>query len=221
MNKMGVFTMSMRKFAVTPGFEVGGTMFRPEQLAVLGSVVGKDARIEMTSFKQLYVEMEEERAEEAQRQLRATGLQVHPAGFVTKSLIACHFCRGEEESGLDVARALDEAIAGHPVPSPLKIGYAGCALGTSEPLLKDIAVIKMRDKYDVYVGGEPRGLKALLAKQLYAGLDAEELVPIIRSLIAIFQEQGKRKEKFSRFVDRITLEQLRELTASARMEPAG
>lgn len=73
----------------------------------------------------------------------------------------------------------------------------------------------------MYVGGEPRGLKALLAKQLHAGLEAEELVPMIRSLIAIFQEQGKKKEKFSRFVDRITLEQLRKLTANARMEPAG
>jgi hypothetical protein len=58
----------------------------------------------------------------------------------TKSLIDCNFCRGAEEAGLDVAKDLNGAIAGHEVPSPLKIGYAGCALGTSEPLLKDIGV---------------------------------------------------------------------------------
>jgi hypothetical protein len=59
-----------------------------------------------------------------------------------------------------VAALLDRAIVGKEVPSPLKIGYAGCALGTSEPLLKDIAVVKMNDVYDIYVGGEAKGIKA-------------------------------------------------------------
>lgn len=72
---------------------MGGTLFRPQQLAVLGSIVGEDARIEMTTFKQLYVEMDEERAEEAKAKLVAAGLQVHPAGFVSKSLITCNFCQ--------------------------------------------------------------------------------------------------------------------------------
>ncbi|ACX68296.1 Nitrite and sulphite reductase 4Fe-4S domain-containing protein [Paenibacillus sp. cl141a] len=213
--------MAMQKFAVTPGFEVGGTLFRPDQLAVLGSIVGDDARIEMTTFKQLYVEMDEERVEEAKAKLEAAGLEVHPAGFVSKSLITCNFCRGAEDSGLDVAKMLDEAIADHPVPNPLKIGYAGCALGTSEPLLKDIAVIKMRNTYDIYVGGEPRGLKASLAKQLHADLTPDQLAPIILKLIAIYQEHGKKKERFSRFVERMTLDHLRQSTLEARMDTAG
>jgi len=204
--------MARQKFAVTPGFEVGGTLFRPEQLAMLGEIIGEDARVEMTTFKQLYVEMDEDRVEEAKAKLETVGLQVHPAGFVSKSLITCNFCRGAEDAGLDVAAMLDEVIADHPVPNPLKIGYAGCALGTSEPLLKDIAVIKMKDLYDIYVGGEPRGLKAALARPLHSGLSPEMLAPIILKLITIYQETGKKKEKFSRFVDRITLDSLRELT---------
>jgi len=203
------------KFAVTPGFEVGGTLFKPEQLAILGTVVGADAIIEMTTFKQLYVEMDEDRLDEVQDALRQVGLQIHPAGFVTKSLIACNFCRGAEDAGLDIARVLDQAIAGHEVPHPLKIGYAGCALGTSEPLIKDIAVVKMRDTFDIYVGGESKGLKAKLAQQLMSGVTEEQLVPIVTRLIAIFQEQGKKKEKYSRFIDRMTIEKLRELVIVA------
>ncbi|MGG1662967.1 hypothetical protein [Brevibacillus sp. NRS-1366] len=79
--------MEKKRFVVTPGFEVGGTIFRPEQLAVLGSIVGKDAKIEMTTFKQLYVEVQGEREEEIKEKLKATGLEIHPAGFYTKSLI--------------------------------------------------------------------------------------------------------------------------------------
>lgn len=31
--------MRMMKFAVTPGFQTGGTLFKPEQLAFLGSII--------------------------------------------------------------------------------------------------------------------------------------------------------------------------------------
>ncbi len=205
-----VSPLGLKKFAVTPGFEVGGTLFKPEQLAILGAVVGEDANIEMTTFKQLYVEMQEERITEVQDALREVGLQIHPAGFFTKSLIACNFCKGAEDAGLEIAKVLDEAIAGHEVPHPLKIGYAGCALGTSEPLIKDIAVVKMRDTFDIYVGGESKGLKAKLAQRLLSGITEEQLVPIVTQLIAQFQELGKKKEKYSRFIDRMTMETLRE-----------
>ncbi|MCR8645347.1 nitrite reductase [Paenibacillus sp. N1-5-1-14] len=201
--------MAMQKFAVTPGFEVGGTLLRPEQLAAIGAVIGEDAKVEMTTFKQLYVEMKEERIEEAQEALKKVGLQIHPAGFYTKSLISCNFCRGAEDAGLDIARKLDEAIAGHEAPSPLKVGYAGCALGTSEPLLKDIAVVKMRDKYDIYVGGESKGLKAALAQLLTANVEEDRLIPVVTSLISDFQQNGKKKEKYSRYINRISLDHLR------------
>jgi precorrin-3B C17-methyltransferase len=202
--------MAVKKFAVTPGFEVGGFLFKPEQLAILGSIVGEDANIEMTNFGQLYVAMDEQRLEEVQEQLRKTGLKIQPTGFYTKNLIACNFCRGAEEAGLEIAKTLDRAIAGHATPSPLKIGYAGCALGTSEPLLKDIAVIKMRDTFDIYVGGEPKGLKAALGQQFMSGLTEDQLIPVVTTLINYFQENGKKKEKFSKFIKRTAIEKLKE-----------
>lgn len=207
--------MAIKKFAVTPGFEVGGTLFRPQQLAVLGSIVGPDAEIEMTTFKQLYVAMDEERISEVQEQLKEVGLEVHPAGFVSKSLITCNFCRGAEDAGLDIAQKLDKIVADHEVPSPLKVGYAGCALGTSEPLLKDIAVVKMKDEFDIYIGGDSKGIKANLAQLFKKGITEEQLLPIVGRLITIYQENGKKKETYSRFVKRMTPEKLHELVDNA------
>jgi len=203
--------MPTNKFAVTPGFEVGGSMFKPEQLMTLGSIVGSDARIELTTFKQLYVEMDEEKAEEAKQKLRDVGLLLYPAGFYTKSLIACNFCKGAEDAGLDIATALNDAIAGIATPSPLKIGYAGCALGTSEPLLKDIGVVKMREAFDIYVGGEPKSLKAAVGSLLLSDVSADRLIPAVTKLIRYFCDHGKKKEKFSRFVERVSLETLRQV----------
>lgn len=201
--------MTLKKFAVTPGFDIGGFVFKPEQLAVLGSIVGDNAKIEMTNFGQLYVAMEDQHIEETKEKLREIGLNILPTGFYSKNLIACNFCRGAEVAGLETAKILDAVISGHPTPSPLKIGYAGCALGTSEPLLKDIAVIKMKDTFDIYVGGEPKGLKAVLGQRLKSGLTENQLIPVITTLINYYQENGKKKEKFARFIKRISIDKLR------------
>jgi precorrin-3B C17-methyltransferase len=205
--------MQMMKFAVTPGFQTGGTMFKPEQLSVLGSIVGEDAKIELTTFKQLYVEMQEDRIDEVKVELSRIGLEIYPTGFVTKSLITCNFCRGAEDAGLEMAEAVNKAISGIETPTPLKIGYAGCALGTSEPLLKDIGVVKMRDTFDIYVGGEPKSLKPTFAVLLVPDVHVDSLIPMVQKLIHHFQANGKKKEKFSKFIDRITIETLREAIA--------
>lgn len=206
--------MGMMKFAVTPGFEVGGTIFKPEQLIILGSIIGENAKIELTNFKQLYVELEEERIDEVKKELEAKGLEIYPAGFVTKSLITCNFCRGAEDAGLAIAEKLNSMIAGIPTPSPVKIGYAGCALGTSEPLLKDIGVVKMRDTFDIYIGGDPKSLKPAIAELFIAGVDAEHMMITVHKLITYFQMNGKNKEKFPKFIKRISMDKLRDALAN-------
>jgi NAD(P)H-nitrite reductase large subunit len=207
--------MGKMKFAVTPGFEVGGTLFKTEQLALLGSILGEDARIELTTFKQLYVEMQEERITEVQQKLKGKGLEIYPTGFVTKSLITCNFCKGADEAGLEMAEKLNQAIAGLETPSPLKIGYAGCALGTSEPLLKDIGVVKMRESYDIYVGGEPKSIKPEFAVLFASDVPAEQLISLVKGLVLYFQANGKKREKFQRFIRRVSLETLREIIGAA------
>ncbi|WP_223066146.1 nitrite reductase [Paenibacillus caui] len=207
--------MGTAKFAVTPGFEVGGTLFKPEQLAVLGSIVGEDAKIEMTTFKQLYVEMQEDRVQEAQGKLREAGLEIHPAGFYTKSLITCNFCRGAEDAGMQVAKELDQAIAGYETPSPLKIGYSGCGLATGEPLLKDIGVVKMKDRFHIYIGGEAKTLKPTIGLLFMTDVSAADLIKVVVGLIRHYQSNGKKKEKFAKFIERETAEKLRQVARSS------
>lgn len=202
------------KIAISPVVQIGGSLFTPKQLGIIGDLLGADAKVEMTPFKQLYAEVPVEKRDMIQAELEQSGLEVNPAGFVTKSLIACNFCKGAEEAGLAAAKALNKAIAGISTPTPLKIGYAGCALGTSEPLIKDISVIKMRNTFDLYAGGESKGLKTTFAKRLQSGLTEEQLIPAVMTIIDFYKQHAKGKEKFSKFVDRVTLEQLQQITAS-------
>lgn len=162
----------------------------------------------MTPFKQLYVEVPLEQRDRIKEELERSGLEVYPTGFVTKSLIACNFCKGADAAGLETARSLNQAIVGIETPAPLKIGYAGCALGTSEPLLKDIGVVKMRDTFDIYVGGEPKGLKASTGRLLASGVTEEQLIPVIVKIVDYYKAHAKGKEKFSKFVNRLSIEQI-------------
>ncbi|MGO4344247.1 nitrite reductase [Paenibacillus sp. MCAF9] len=199
------------KIAVSPAIQVGGSLFTPHQLVTIGSLIDTEANIEMTPFKQLYVEIPLDQQNEIIEQLREVGLEVNPSGFTTKSLNACNFCKGAQDAGLDIAIKLNEAIAGIGTPTPMKVGYAGCALGTSEPLLKDIGVVKMRNVFDVYVGGEPKGIKPSFAQLLLSGLSEDQLIPSTINLINYYKEHAKGKEKFSKFINRISLDELKTL----------
>lgn len=198
----------MIKIAVTPGFEVGGSLFKPEQLSVLGSIIGDNAKIELTTFQQLYVEMDEERYEDVKQKLQEAGLQIYPVGNYVKSLRTCSFCQGAEAEGLHVAIALNGAVAGQEVPSPLRIGYTGCTNACGEPLLQDIGVVKNKEVFDIYVGGHGKTLNANLGQLFAAGISEDRLIEKINGLISLFREQGKKREKFSRFINRIGLKQI-------------
>lgn len=197
--------------AVNPPIQVGGSLFTPDQLAKIGALAEEGMNIEMTPFKQLYIELPLERRDYVANELSKIGLEVTPPGFVVKSLIVCNFCKGAEEGGLETARRLNQAIAGEDTPTPLKVGFAGCGLGTSEPLLKDIGIVKIKDSFDIYVGGEPKGLKASLAKRLLSGVAEARLITVIQAIIHYYKENAKGKEKFSKFVDRVTLEALQRI----------
>jgi len=201
--------MATTKIAIAAPVQRGGSLFTPGQFETIGRIAGTGATIEVTPFRQLYVEVPAESRELVERELKENGLEVYPSGFAVKSLIACNFCKGPEEAGLETAQALNRAIAGLETPAPLRIGYAGCGLGTSEPLLKDIGVIKIRNGFDIYVGGEPKGVKAAIAKPFLSGVEEAGLVPVIRALLDTYREQAKGRETFGKFVNRIGMEQLK------------
>jgi NAD(P)H-nitrite reductase large subunit len=162
----------------------------------------------MTPFKQLYIFVDESKLPEAEEDLAKAGLRVLPTGSTTKNLQACNFCKGVDEAGLPFALRLDEAITGLEVPIPVKVGYAGCALGTSEPLTKDISVVKMRDVYDLYVGGDVKGIKPKLAELFLSGIREERVIPIILEIIDYYRTHAKGKEKFTKFISRINLKEI-------------
>jgi len=197
--------MEFKAFAVTPGLK---HLFTGRQLALLGEIVGDEAIVELTTFQQLLVQMDASRAEAARLALHEAGLKTYPAGAVVKNVRACGFCQGDEVEGYATAVALDETVAGMPVPFTLRVGYTGCTNGCGEPLMQDIGVVKAPEGFRIYAGGRASGLTPRPGQLVAEGIAEEGLPEAVRRLIAFYQQHGQRRERFWKFVDRVGLEAL-------------
>ncbi|MFA1822185.1 nitrite reductase [Virgibacillus oceani] len=187
-----------------------GAKLKPRQLAVLGEYLDEGTEIELTTLQQLVVQIPEEELETAKRKFDEAELYYYKVGKYVKSLRTCNFCKGEEEEGMPVAKELNRRIAGQDVPFTLRPAYTGCPIGCGEPLINDIGVMKDGDTYELYIGGLSKGREAKPGKLVKANLQPEELYHLVDQILSIYRENGKKREKFYRFVDRFGFEQIKE-----------
>lgn len=196
------------KFAVAPELRVGGSNFTSEELKQVMELIGDGAQIELTTLQQLIVETLTEDAEALKQQIQGIGLKVYEVGRVVKNLTGCSFCKGAEAEGLESARSLNEVIAGMPVPFTLRAGYTGCLNACGEPLTKEIGVVKNGKTFDIYIGGETKGMEAAIGELYRSGVTAEELNDEVVRLITYYQSNARKREKFSNFVKRVGVDHI-------------
>ncbi|MBP2242824.1 NAD(P)H-nitrite reductase large subunit [Cytobacillus eiseniae] len=195
------------KLAINGGIGFGAKL-NAKQLVTISKYMNDDEELELTAFQQLYIDIQETKMEEIIKEFQKVGLACYPVGNYVKSLRTCNFCKGEEEEGMPVAKELNRRIAGMPVPFTLKVAYTGCPIGCGEPMLSDIGVMKIKDYYNLYVGGKAKGKDAEVGSLLMENLTPEELYETVEKMIHLYSQLGKKRETFYKFIKRIGREQL-------------
>jgi len=195
------------KIAINGGIGFGAKL-NAKQLIVISKYLKEDEELELTTFQQIYIDIPEDKKEEIIEQFNKVGLVCYPVGNFVKSLKTCNFCKGEEEEGMPVAKELNERIAGKAVPFTLKVAYTGCPIGCGEPMLSDIGIMKIRDHYNLYVGGNAKGNAAEVGSLLKENLTPEELYETVDTIIANYSEKGLKRETFLKYFKRIGKDQL-------------
>jgi precorrin-3B C17-methyltransferase len=195
------------KLAVNAGIGFGAKL-TASQLITLANYIKEDSEIELTTFQQLYIEVLESQIDCVKEEFKKVGLMTYPVGAYVKSLRTCGFCKGAEEEGMPVAIELNKRIAGKEVPWPLRPAYTGCQNACGEPLINDIGVIKVKDNYDVYIGGKAMGENARTATKFRENLSPEELFETVDRLLDVYKAHGKRREAFWKFINRFGFENL-------------
>ncbi|WP_282155971.1 nitrite reductase [Cytobacillus gottheilii] len=190
------------KIAVNGGIDFGAKL-SAKQLLVIAKYMDDNDQLELTTFQQIYIEIFEDDKDEIIEEFEQAGLHCYPVGRFVKSLRTCNFCKGAEEEGMPVAKEINNRIAGKPVPFTLKAAYTGCPVGCGEPLINDIGIMKMKDHYDLYIGGKSKGQDAEAGTILLDKLTPDELYAAVEKVIEIYQQDGKKRETFHKFVNRI------------------
>ncbi|TCN20441.1 nitrite reductase [Mesobacillus foraminis] len=196
------------KLAVNGGISFGAKL-NAKQLGVIAEHLIDGEELELTTFQQLYIEVPESKVEFVKEQFREAGLSCYPVGNYVKSLRTCNFCKGAEEEGMPVAIELNERIAGKQVPFTLRPAYTGCPIGCGEPLVNDIGVMKVRDGYDLYIGGYGKGKIAQMGILIMEQLTPEQLYEAVEKIINIYAEHGKKREPLFKFINRYGFENLK------------
>jgi precorrin-3B C17-methyltransferase len=190
------------KIAINGGINFGSKL-SAKQLVTIAKYLDEEEELEVTTFQQLYIDIPEEIKDEVIREFEAAGLHCYPVGNFVKSLRTCNFCKGAEEEGMPVAIELNKRIAGIPVPFTLRPAYTGCPVGCGEPLMNDIGIMKIKDHFNLYVGGKSKGKDAEVGFLLLENLSPEELYLYVEKMIQLYSEQGKKREAFHKFINRL------------------
>lgn len=195
------------KIAINGGIGFGAKL-NSKQLLTISKYMNEDDELELTTFQQLYIEIPEDKKDEIMEEFKSVGLACYPVGNFVKSLRTCNFCKGEEEEGMPVAKEINRRIAGKAVPFTLKVAYTGCPIGCGEPMLSDIGVMKFKEHYNLYVGGNAKGRDAEVGYLLKENLTPEELYDSVEKIIAVYSQMGKKRETFFKFWKRVGKDQL-------------
>ncbi|UTR12159.1 nitrite reductase [Evansella sp. LMS18] len=199
----------MVPLAVNGGIGFGAKL-TPKQLITLGSYLDEDAEVELTTFQQLIIKVEEDKVELATEELKKAGFSVYKVGNYVKSLRTCNFCKGAEVEGMPVAKELNDRIAGQEVPFTLRPAYTGCPNACGEPLINDIGVIKRDEHFELYIGGKAVGEDAQAGVLLKDGLEPEELYELVDNVLEVYRKNGRKRERMAKFVSRYGFDRIKQ-----------
>ncbi len=194
-------------YAIVPRTPVG--MLTPDILENIARVARKFSIpiIKITSGQRMaLVGMKKEEVQPIWQELgldigRATELCLHYVQACPGTAV----CRYGMRDSLGMGMRLEEEITGMDLPAKLKIGVSGCPMSCGESLVRDIGLVGSRKGWAVYFGGNA-GSRVRQGDKLAVELDDEQAVALVIRLIELYREQGKKRERTARFVERIGVE---------------
>ena len=190
-------------YAIVPKTPLG--LITPDELESIVNVVKKYEIpvVKITSGQRMaLVGIKEEDVAPAWEDLgiakgRATELCVHYAQACPGTAV-CSF--GVQDS-LGMGLELEKMFEGMELPAKLKFGVSGCPLCCGESYVRDVGALGKKKGWTVIFGGNS-GMKPRIGDVIAENLSKEEAVDLIKKCLNFYAENGKKKERASKFMER-------------------
>ena len=129
-------------------------------------------------------------------------------GLCVRSIRTCPgntYCKLGQRDALSMGLKLDQIYHGRNLPNKLKMAVSGCNLNCSESWVRDIGLVAKADGWMITVGGNV-GPKPRIGKELTTGLDDEQAIDAVASVVAFYQKQAKKGERLGKMLQRVGIE---------------
>lgn len=113
-------------------------------------------------------------------------------------------CRLGMQDSLAMGARLEEFLNEYENLGKIKSGVAGCSMSCAESYVRDIGLVGTAKGWTILFGGNA-GKGARKGDVLAQNVSADEVFEVLRKALAFYTENAKKKERTSRFVNRVGL----------------
>jgi len=208
--KGAILQRDKKTYAIVPRTPAG--MVTPEILEGLTKVVRKyDVPImKITSGQRLaLVGIKEEDVDPIWHDLKMdVGRAIELCLHYVQACPGTAVCRYGQRDSLGLGLKIEEFFYGYELPAKVKIGVSGCPFCCGESYVRDIGVIGKKKGWIVTFGGNSGG-RPRVADVLAENLDEDEVVELMKKCLGYYKNNGKKKERTARFVERVGIAEIR------------
>jgi NAD(P)H-nitrite reductase large subunit len=107
---------------------------------------------------------------------------------------------------------LDRMYHGRNLPNKLKMAVSGCNLNCSESWVRDIGLVARADGWVLTIGGNV-GPKPRIGQELVSGLDDDQAIAAIATVVDYYQNEAKKGERLGKMLERVGMAPFQNLLA--------
>jgi len=122
-------------------------------------------------------------------------------------------CKFGVKDSLGLGMEIEKFFSGLDLPAKVKIGVSGCPFCCGESFVRDIGILGKKKGWTFIVGGSS-ARRPRIGDVLIEDLSGEEVINLAKQTLEYYQDKAKKRERMARFVDRIGIENLKEVILS-------
>lgn len=201
-------------YAIVPRIPAG--LLSVEQLEAITKVVKKYniPIVKITSGQRIaLVGLQEQDILPAYEDLRMdAGKAVELCLHYVQACPGTEVCKFGIQNSLGLGIRLETILAGKDLPAKMKIGVSGCPFCCGENFVRDIGLMGKKNGWTVSFGGHS-GNRPRVGDILAEDLSEAEAIDLIERCFEYYRKNAKKKERTSRFIERIGIEEFRKNVA--------
>ena len=117
-------------------------------------------------------------------------------------------CKFGRQDSLGLGLEIEKFFYDYDLPAKLKIGVSGCPFCCGESYVRDIGIIGKKKGWIVTFGGNS-GSRPRIADVLAENISKEEVIELVKKSLSLYRDNGKKKERTARFVERFGIEEIK------------